>query len=275
MLLIRLRYILALIVVAFYVSSASGVTYRLSGAVQQRNVVSGEPTYNMGIHLVEWFPFGTDEIELELIAPDGTRFQESFASSNGVFASLEGILPQDLDAQYSGPWMIEETLNGSTFNQYQFEVPEMLNSPRFVEPPIITSPADGAVLGPVFDVTWINGQQNGCAFRLSGSYPGTFVPVMIDCDPPGQATFTYALEPGFLGVNITSLSTYINSSDPNGLFPVTPLSSGADASFTSGDFGFETHSPAIALTVVPEPARTSLMTLVAFVFFTAGMRRGH
>lgn len=260
-----LRLAVVVYLLGFVAQPASAVSYNLSGGVEQLNSKSGEPTYDFHLSLTEWLGFH-DNISLELVSPNGVRFPEVSAATNWVFASIKGILPADINSTVSGVWTVEETIDGTQLNQYQFSVPSVLNSSNFHAVPVITSPLDGATVGPVFDVTWTNSLPGGVGYRMSAT--NASISPNITINAPGHATFSYLGDSGFSGIEVYSFSIYQDPIFTNALLPVTPLSPNATSNFASsglsGKFSYRTLSPPISFTVVPE-ANTIAYLLMAVV----------
>ena len=194
-------------------------------------------------------------------APNGARFGEFVPDQ--VLARISGIEPMDLPAYY-GTWTIEELLNGTTFSEYEFQVPTLLNSTNFLPPPMITSPEDGAVVGPLFTVSWTNADPHTCNFNYSISQ---LPRPDIQCQYDGSATFSYLGVPGFQGAEFTNFQTSVQVAEMGQLLPVTTVSGTGNANFVGGNMFYDTNSPPIAFTVVPESAMTGIWAIIAsFVF---------
>lgn len=248
-------------------------SYILTGLVDQRNVLSGEPTYDFFLSLARIFPAPGEEVQLEMISPRGIRLGES--STDVVRADFDGIVPADLDTTVSGAWTIEEIVNGGGLNRYEFTVPQLLNSSNFGPVPVILAPDDGSTVGTVFNLIYSNPSPSSFGYQIiyddpppQGSIPTRQI------NSPGDVTLSFADIPGINGTTVTRFAVHNQVSDLQVLRP-KPLNLGANSRFDqlgslSGLLSFNTNSPAISFTIVPEP--TSLVFTILAVVCAPGGR---
>jgi hypothetical protein len=191
-----------------------------------------------------------------------------------VRADFDGILPADLDNTVSGAWTVEEIVNGGGLNRYEFTVPQLLNSSNFGSIPVILAPDDGSTVGKVFNLIYSNPLPSSFGYQiiyndppLQGSFPDRQI------NSPGNVTLSFADIPGISGTTVTRFAVHNQVSNFHVLTP-KPLNVGANSKFDqlsllAGMLSFNTSSPPISFTIVPEPS-SLLFTILAAVCATSG-----
>lgn len=258
--------IFAILFLLLMESRADATQYSITGSIEQNNFIGGSPTYDFRLNLNKWLTSSNinENKLLEIISPGGQRVHEIAPTLDWVSAQSLDLSLADINSQIIGDWTFEETLGGIT-KRYEFTIPT-IPSQMFTNPiPIITSPSDGDIVKKVFDVKWDNGRANQQSFRL-GAQDVQGSPTAgpdIQRVGPGHARFSFANSPELGRIEITSLSTSVEVALHH--FQLNPISSNADATLTSLDFlDWEIRSPAIAFTVIPEPA-SALLTCLAII----------
>jgi hypothetical protein len=104
-----------------------------------------------------------------MVAPDGTLFTQSTAK-------LVGLSATDLTTRFAGQWTINDTqdLQPGVIEQHRFNLNASALVNDFAPNPQMISPADGAILPPVFEVRWQDGNPNGSGFQTRGLSPFDF-----------------------------------------------------------------------------------------------------
>jgi hypothetical protein len=242
---------------------SSAASYQSYGIIEQNNTLSGQPTYDFNLFFLRALSSVGDHT-LEMVAPDGVRYGETVPELDTVRVRFLDLALSEVNARFAGEWIFEERVSPTIFNRYRFTIPTLAPS-NFLASPIITSPSDGAKVGRVFDLAWTPGTDGGGFNIRSTKSPLTGGPTIVRRGD-SLATFTYPAE-GFTPFEIVALRVDQQILPREGL-QITRLNSGANSSFFD-ILSIETHSPPIALTVVPEPQACALLLLG----ITASFRR--
>ncbi|TWU28046.1 PEP-CTERM sorting domain-containing protein [Bythopirellula polymerisocia] len=240
-----------------FIAQTFAAQYSLGVSVERKHSFNAEAVYNF-----DFFISRQDSGEnkfLELVSPQGFRYQESIPPFDNIIIQQSGISLNELSNVLPGNWIFEETINGIK-KSYQITLPQLPDEFLNILTPVITSPSNGATVGKVFDLTWTNPQPNGIALSYFtdpqlGSFPrGTFIG-----HGPGDYTVDLTRIDAPSKIEFTQFSI-INQLDPIWIRP-TPLTFNSDANFLFQNLLFKVFSPSIDFTVVPEPNSILLMVL--------------
>lgn len=242
--------------------SCFAATYSLFIKVEQRNHILDTATYDFTFYLQE---LGSVS-DLAITSPTGIVHQEPISGAPFLDVRQTGLSLEALNDNFLGDWIFEETLNGVT-KSYSIALPEVQESLFDIPVPVITSPADGAILGKVFDLTWTNPEPSGATFTYSTQDMAPSLGQVMHLNGPGHFTLDFTVQDEFLPIIFTDFR--IIKRLPELSIDVTRMSSNADATFLRSYTRLEVHSPSISFLVVPEPACMLLVPL-AVVLATSG-----
>jgi hypothetical protein len=185
-----------------------------------------------------------------MVAPDGTVFTQSTPT-------LVGLSATDLTTRFAGQWTINDTedLPPGVIEQHRFNLSAAALVNDFAPNPQMITPADGAVLPPVFEVRWQDGDPNGSGFQTRGLSPFDFTRLGDD---------HYRLSVKFAPGEDQKVGVFSAASNRNTFLPLaTPVTPNPIRRFDPYVQRSSISLPRSFTVIVPEPASGVLAALAA------------
>lgn len=243
----------AFLTLNFAGQDAIGLTrFSLSGSVSQSLEFNSDPVYQVAINVQPFLSQEGTEIH-SLVAPNGTVAPTITPDWHGIFS--DDLSLEEARSAFSGTWTFTEMRDGEPL-QYEFDLPELTTS-LFPPAPAIASPSEGEVVRSGFLLDWeypTGRISNGYSFRSANSGGvslGQFE-LLDDSSALLPLSFNEGVEEADLTLRIGQ-----SQSQP---FDVTPVSTGADATFVFRFVRIKSFSLPLTVTAqVPEPSAAALL----------------
>jgi hypothetical protein len=186
-----------------------------------------------------------------VVAPDGSVF------SAGVSLTVTGLSQSELTARFAGDWIVNDgfEIPGGGTQQHRFSIAASTLINDYAAVPVVLAPAEGALVPPIFEVKWQDGNPNGTGFKASGVNPATSQKLADD-----HYRFTASFSPGEMSREVTF---FASASRSTFLPDATPLSAQPERKFFP-IVQRSTLSLPRSFTIVnnvPEPAWSALVAL--------------